>query len=176
MSDSQSESAALAAKIAELPRGIEPQRDLWHGIEARIAPPARRPRWVELAVAAGVAAFVSGAMFFWLDRGGLRDRPDMQLAYQQLDATYQPLRKAAFERYRGQAEMLDPALRQTVDKNLAIIDGALNEIRMTLADRPNDPALRQMLQWTYVQELAVIDAVTPQPAAGATTTHYRGEL
>jgi len=167
---------APAAKIADLPREIQPQRDLWHGIEARIAPLARRSRWTEFAVAAGVAAFVSVAMFFWLERGGLHDQSDMQLAYRQLEATYRPLRAVALARYRGQAELLDPALRKTVDENLAIIDEALNEIRMTLADRPNDPALRQLLQWTYVQELAVIDAVTPQRTDGVVTAHYRGEL
>jgi hypothetical protein len=173
MSESERDFAALEAKLAELPREVEPRHDLWRGIEARITQ-ARLPRtrWAELAVAAGVAAFVSGVMFYGLDRVDRKDRPD----YRQLDATYQPLRQAALVRYRGQAETLDPALRETVEKNLAIIDGALHEIRMTLADRPNDPALRQMLQWTYVQELAVIDAVTQEPAPGASITNYRGAL
>lgn len=176
MNTSDRETAALAALVAELPRDIEPQRDLWRGIEARMFPSARRSRWPELAVAAGVAAIVSGAMFYWLARGGAYDPADSQWAYRQLDAAYQPLRQAALERYRGQAESLDPALRKSVETNLLIIDRALTEIRTSLADRPNDPALRQMLQWTYVQELAVIDAVTPQPAPGAITTKYRGTL
>jgi hypothetical protein len=177
MSEPERDFAALEAKIAELPREVEPRRDLWRGIEARITQtPLRRTRWGELAVAAGVAAFVSGVMFYGLDRIGPKEPLDAQLAYRQLDATYQPLRQAALVRYRGQAETLDPALRETVEKNLAIIDGALHEIRMTLADRPNDPALRQMLQWTYVQELAVIDAVTQEPPPDASTTHYRGEI
>ena len=46
-------------------------------------------------------------------------------------------------------------------KNLAIIDQALSEIRLALKDRPNDPALNQLLQRTYEQEIGVLNAVLP---------------
>ena len=54
---------------------------------------------------------------------------------------------------------MDPALRHTVEVNLAIIDRALTEIRTALKNRPSDAALGAMLKRTYEQELAIIDAV-----------------
>ena len=160
----------LVDKIAELPRAIEPQRDLWAGVEARLEAP-RRSRWAELAVAACVAALVSGALFFTVGRGGFGGSADVSI-YGQLDAAYLPLRQTALQRYRSQAELLDPELRRSVEENLVIIDRALVQIRATLADHPNDPALRELLLWTHDQELAVIDAVTSQPA----NADYRGAL
>jgi hypothetical protein len=74
------------------------------------------------------------------------------------------------------ADRLDPQLRKTVEANLAIIDRALAEIRTALASRPSDAALGQMLQRTYDQELAIVDAVTPRQAIAPDQSRYRGAL
>ncbi|MBI2380993.1 MAG: hypothetical protein HYV16_09590 [Gammaproteobacteria bacterium] len=154
----------LKQAVAELPADIQPERDLWHGIESRLAKPkASHSRWWEMAVAAGVAAMVSsGVLWFGQRTGSETAMPVTALAaYQQVDAAYAPVRKVALERFQAQTQGMDPAVRETVVKNLAIIDQALSEIRLALKDRPNDPVLNQLLQRTYEQEIDVLNAVLP---------------
>ena len=167
----------LRLLLNDLPRGIDPARDLWPGVEARVAAPVRRRRVPAAAIAAGVAALATLTVFFAAppDGEGSGSGARLERAYQQVDVAYRPLREASLQRYRAGAQQLDPQLRRVIDVNLAVIDGALAEIRAALASRPDDAALRQMLQQTYEQQLAIIDAVTPRPAP-ADQTHYRGAL
>ena len=167
----------LRVLLNDLPRGIDPARDLWPGVDARIAAPARRRRVPATAIAAGVAALATLTVFVAAppEREGSGSGVRLERAYQQVDVAYRPLREASLQRYRAGAQQLDPQLRRVIDVNLAVIDGALAEIRAALAGRPDDAALRQMLQQTYEQQLAIIDAVTPRPAP-ADQTHYRGAL
>lgn len=160
---------ALKHEVAKLPSEIMPERDLWHGIEQRIRsqPPRQRGRLLELAIAASVAALVSSLVvlsYGRLNGNTAATSPAPLLAYQQVDAAYEPLRKVSLATYKARAENLDPSIRETVEKNLAIIDKALGDIREVLKNRPNDPALNQLLQRTYEQELAVLNAVAPATA------------
>jgi hypothetical protein len=166
----------LDGLVDRLPRAFEPGRDLWPGIEARIRAPRGRARGWDLALAAAVAALTVSVLFVGL--GYFEPRPSTApgWAYQQLDSAYQPLRATSLERYRANADRLDPELRATVESNLAIIDRALTEIRVALASRPSDAALSQMLQRTYEQELAIIDAVTPPRMTVPEPVRYRGML
>jgi hypothetical protein len=164
----------LDALIGRLPRAIDPPHDLWPALNARIALRPRSRPW-ELAVAAGLAAVTVSAMFVGFSHDAQPRVPGPQWAYEQLDTAYRPLRQASLGRYRSGADRLDPQLRKTVDTNLAIIEGALAEIRSALASRPSDAALGQMLQRTYEQELAIVDAVTPQTVA-PDQSRYRGAL
>ena len=161
--------------IGRLPRAIAPARDLWPEVGARIALLRPRSRGWELAVAAVLAAVTVSAMFIGFSHDSQPRVAAPQWAYEQLDATFRPLRLASLERYRLSAAGLDPELRKTVEANLSIIDGALSEIRLALASRPSDAALGQMLQRTYEQELAIIEAVAPQKVA-QDPTRYRGAL
>ena len=166
----------LDALIGRLPRAIQPPRDLWPTVNARIALQRQWSLPWELAVAAALAAVTVSAMFVGFSHDAQpRARPP-QWAYEQLDSAYRPLRQASLERYRVGAARLDPQLRATVEANLAIIDRALAEIRTALASRPSDAALGQMLQRTYDQELAIVDAVTPPQAIAPDQSHYRGAL
>jgi hypothetical protein len=166
----------LDALIDALPRAIDPPRDLWPTINARIALQGNRARPWELAAAAVLAAVTVAAMFVGFSHDAQPRVPAPLWAYEQLDSAYQPLRHASLERYRAGADRLDPELRKTVEANLAIIDRALAEIRTALASRPSDAALGQMLQRTYDQELAIVDAVTPRQMIAPDQSHYRGAL
>jgi hypothetical protein len=176
MNTNDAASQRLNAATGELPRAIEPRRDLWAGIEARIAAPRSRSRTWDLALAAGIGALTVGALFIGFAYDSTKHVVPPEWAYQQLDTAYQPLRRASLERYRTRADRLDPQLRATVEANLAIIDAALDEIRVALASRPADAALGKMLQRTYEQELALIDAVTPPEPVAPDQMHYRGTL
>jgi hypothetical protein len=166
----------LDALVGALPRAIQPPRDLWPTVNARIALRVRRSRPWELAVAAMLAAVTVSAMFIGFSHDAQPRVAAPQWAYEQLDSAYRPLRQASLERYRAGADRLDPQLRKTVEANLAIIDRALADIRTALASRPSDAALGQMLQRTYDQELAIVDAVTPRQAIAPDQSRYRGAL
>ena len=175
MKEREDSNPKLDALIGGLPRAIEPPRSFWPGIEARIALPRQSSRPWELALAAVIAAMTVSAMFVGFSHDAQPRVAPPQWAYEQLDATYSPLRQASLERYRESANRLDPELRITVEANLAIIDRALSEIRSALASRPSDAALGQMLQRTYQQELAIVEAVTPRTIA-PDQSDYRGAL
>ncbi len=175
MNEREDANPTLDALIGRLPRAIEPPRSLWPSIEARIALRRQRARPWELALAVVIAAMTVSAMFVGFSHDAQPRVAAPQWAFEQLDATYRPLRQASLERYRDSANRLDPQLRKVVETNLAIIDGALSEIRSELASRPSDAALGQMLQRTYEQELAIVDAVTPQTIA-PDQSRYRGAL
>jgi hypothetical protein len=176
MNTNDAASDRLDEITGELPRAIEPERDLWLGIEARIAAPRLRSRTWDLALAAGIGALTVGALFIGVAYKQTQQVAAPEWAYQQLDTAYQPLRRASLERYRTRADRLDPQLRAVVESNLAIIDRALAEIRIALASRPSDAALGAMLQRTYEQELALIDAVTPPQMDAPDQMRYRGTL
>jgi hypothetical protein len=166
----------LDALIGALPRAIEPPRNLWPAVNARIALQDRQSGPWELAAAAVFAAVTVAAMFVGFSHDAQPRVPAPLWAYEQLDSAYKPLRQASLERYRAGAGRLDPELRKTVEANLAIIERALAEIRTALASRPSDAALGQMLQRTYDQELAIVDAVTPRQMSAPDQSHYRGAL
>jgi len=176
MNEHDDPQSRLAALMRNLPRGIEPARDLWPDVAARLNEPYRRDRSWERVLAAGIASLIVSALFIGFSHVNLERNARPLWAYQQLDTAYQPLRKASLERYRDSADRLDPELRRTIESNLAIIDGALTDIRRALASHPSDAALGQMLQRTYEQELAIIDAVTPPQKNAADQSRYRGAL
>lgn len=180
MNERKDSNPQLDALIGRLPRAIDPPRSVWPSIEARIALPRQRSRPWEFALAAVVAAMTMSAMFVGYSHDAQPRVAAPRWAYEQLDATYRPLRQASLERFRDSADRLDPALRATVEANLAIIDDALSEIRSALASRPSDAALGQMLQRTYEQELAIVEAATPRTSAPPTIvpdqSRYRGAL
>ena len=176
MNESSGVNPKLDALIGALPRSIEPARDLWPTVNARLALQNNRSGPWELAAAAVFAAVTVAAMFVGFSHDAQPRVAPPLWAYEQLDSAYTPLRQASLERYRAGADRLDPELRKTVEANLVIIERALVEIRTALASRPSDAALGQMLQKTYDQELAIVDAVTPQPMSAPDQSHYRGAL
>jgi len=58
--------------------------------------------------------------------------------------------------YRENRDRLDPATARTVERNLAVIDGAIEEIRSALAEDPSDPFLHSHLARTQQQKLDLL--------------------
>jgi len=58
--------------------------------------------------------------------------------------------------YRENRARLDPATARTVERNLAVIDGAIEEIRSALAEDPSDPFLHSHLARTQQQKLDLL--------------------
>jgi hypothetical protein len=150
------------AALRTLPTSVEPERDLWPGIAARIAHPARRAPLRPLVRFAMAASLLAALALGWALAARLRPAPVVvevpappaapaeagvaRTAYaatgRELDAIRDELRSAI----DAQSAQLPPATRQLVFENLATIDKAIAEIEKALAAAPTDVELAR----TYV--------------------------
>jgi hypothetical protein len=165
--------ARLVERLATLPRSIEPPRDLWPGIAARLdEAAARRPhRAALLAVglaAALLVAFVAGR---WSGVAGPEPAPpasDPPTAVAAVSVDVPPnlaAASASLERTRLELELafharradLPPATLAVVDKNLATIGQAIAEIELALESHPSDPQLGRRLVAYKTREIALLE-------------------
>ncbi|MEE9142180.1 MAG: hypothetical protein V3U59_05650 [Gammaproteobacteria bacterium] len=143
----------LMRVAAELPREIEPSRDLWPGIEARIGQKAvTEPRssgsWVRQFAAAASLVAISVLATLWVVKenqvplNGWPVSSDFRIVHASVNQTFQE-----------QIQVLPPESRIVVVKNLADIRASLEEIRRALREDPGNPMLQQLLVTVYQQEL-----------------------
>jgi hypothetical protein len=169
----------LLAKAAELSKAIEPSRDLWPGIESRLAeaPHAPRPafpRW-PMALAAGfLVAAVSALLTFSLVRKPGSEAPAVVAATEAAPAEIVPVsygpnsglspqelavRDELVIRFREKFATLRPETRDAIVRNIAVMQAAADEIDAALAKDPASGMLKGMLVGTYKQELQLYSTV-----------------
>lgn len=176
----------IGAAARALPQEVEPGRDLWPGIAARLAPPApgavlpfRARRTVAFApatlAAAAVLLIALTAAFTALL---LRVADPVEVAGQPAgsgvaravaltpeasvaaaEAEYLAAQAALLERIHARADELGPDTLATVETNLKVIDAALDEIRAALGRSPGNPALVRMLTSTHRKKLDALQRV-----------------
>ena len=164
----------LDAGLDALPRGIEPERDLWPSIEARLEPRGERAgrRWFWPAAAA--VLLVAGSS---LVTAVLLHRDEPLVARQQsangpvsyaaaafgpgqtLDPTYAAAREELARTLSARIDRLPPGARRKLEQNLAELRRASAEINAALELSPSDPLLEELLLSTYQEELAVLASV-----------------
>lgn len=153
----------------DLPPEIEPARDLWPGIEARIGnaermPPRKGPRerrwtrpWVGgLAAAACVAALAAGSVFLSGNGAEVGEAGGMSVA-QEMEEAYGP----ALEELRLLVESreLAPETREVIERNLLVIDGAIRETQAAVEADPGAPVALASLRRMYERKLDVLRTV-----------------
>src|SRR5688572_3840864 len=179
----------LLAKSAELPKEVEPSRDLWPGIAARLAADkwGRDPflrqekvtspsfgRW-PLALAAGFLVASVSALLTWSLLRAPEPAVQPQVASTQAPVTevvpvsYGPnsgvtaqellARDELLVQFREKFATLRPETRDAIVKNLAIMQAAADEIDAALAKDPASGMLKGMLAGTYKQELQLYSTV-----------------
>jgi hypothetical protein len=168
---------------AELPKSIEPPRDMWPQIADRISrgkvvagefgrpaaqPLWRRPAWLAAAAAVALVVTTSAVTTVVLrnrlpagaaiptPRGLVQDFASVETEY--LSASSEILRAV----HAGQVQ-LSPATIAVLEKNLLVIDDALRESREALARDPANSALREMVLASYRQKLDLLRRVTAGP-------------
>lgn len=169
----------LLEQASNLPRDIEPPRDLWPAIASRLSErsPAtsRRFTW-PMALAAGFLVATVSALLTW----GLMRNPEppvggnviagqssteaapMPVNYgpnSALGAVQLKAREDLLAQFRKRLAELPPETRATVVKNLAIIQRAANEIGAALAKDPASGLLNGLLLSTYQEELHIYSTV-----------------
>lgn len=173
----------LVARAAELPKEIEPPRDLWPAIAARIAAdpaqaPRGLPRW-PMALAAGVAIAAVSALLTWgvlrtpgtapepagspvIARSERAPTPIVSVRYgahSRLSESELAARDALFAEFRERLDALRPQTRETIARNLAVIQRAVNDIDAALAQDPASGMLNGLLMGAYRQELQLYSMV-----------------
>ncbi len=182
MSEYERDDDELMRMARGLATDIQPQRDLWPGIESAIADTDRgadaRPavRWPRLmAQAAAVLLLVGGSSAItWLT---MQDAaaPVEQVA-ETRDLAFQPVSGSFGSEYSlgpdftdarnnlvakldEELERLPADTRAEVEKNIATIRAAIAEINIALAKEPENVLLQQLLLRTYNEELSVMRKV-----------------
>jgi hypothetical protein len=148
----------LVAGARDLPRSIEPRRDLWLGIAARIGPRAmwnvRRRFWrLAFAAAAMLALGVglyrllppSTALYHPAGKGWAAVQADYEHATDELSGL--------FAEQRGR---LQPGTVALVERNLGVIDGAIRESRAALARDPANAELQSLFAAAARQKVELL--------------------
>jgi hypothetical protein len=175
--------------LGELSPGIEPPRDLWPQIEARLrsapasAPlqaPAARPRRAQLRWLAAAAMVASVAVGVWIGRDFLplpgtagtgvvpqtaQVAPANLGAAGALDARYvsdpryQRDRAELLKTLQARLDAMPPAARQKVTASLATIEQAKQDLEGALGKDPSNALLQELLINTYQDEMRALTDV-----------------
>ncbi len=172
--DHNASTSPLDTALDALPRGIEPGRDLWPAIEARLEPrevhAGRRWLWpAAAAVLLVVGSTLITATLLREDEPLVAQRAPAagQAGYadaafgpgQALDPAYETARQDLARTLSARIDRLPPDARRQVEKNLAEIRRASAEINAALELSPGDPLLEELLLNAYQDQLAVLASV-----------------
>lgn len=140
--------------LRQLPRDIEPERDLWPGIAARLQgdhrhrPHARPRRFVGMAMA---ASFLLAASLFWRWQPppeSIREGAAGDLVQQEA--------RALSKEYQSALRRFDGAQMSTeLTPSLEDLDRSLMQVRGALAAKPDSVFLLQRLRAVYSWRLAL---------------------
>jgi len=186
----------LSQMLAALPKDVQPERDLWQGIQAEIgktpivtdsAPVVHfsSSRWFQMA--AGVLLVLATSLTtFVITRNSMEKDAAVQIAQQQqpvpaataplnampvsfgteaLGVDYMKARSELDQRFEARMKTLPPSTRAKLERNLADLRHAANEISATLAENPSDPLLQDLLMSTYQRELQLLSDVGEMPVS-----------
>lgn len=199
MSDRDNEPGdPLSQMLAALPKDVQPERDLWQGIQAEIgktpivtdsAPVVHfsSSRWFQMA--AGIFLVLATSLTtFVITRNSVEKDAAVQIARAQqqapvptataplnampvsfgteaLGADYLKARSELDRRFEARMKTLPPSTRAKLERNLADLRHAANEISTTLAENPSDPLLQDLLMSTYQRELQLLADVSDMPVS-----------
>lgn len=162
--------ARLRAAAAALPREIDPGRDLWPDIRARIEAdrvraigngpgPSASVRWrrapvLWVAAAAAVLVLAVGTTIEVMQRR--TERAVAQAAADRAFATVTAFERSSAElaaTLERRGATLDPRTRAVLERSLRTIDGAIAEARGALEAEPTNPAVQAFVAAAYRQKI-----------------------
>lgn len=176
----------LLNRAATLPASIEPPAAMWAGIEERIQQGARTnvvrfqrkhtALWWRMGgyAAAAALAAMTGLGYWAYQRPAETVQVATPVSTPEAVAPIAPARSKADEAYTlARAELLDalaqrreafsPEMKTVLRDNMAVIDAAINEINVALADDPENPVLLHMLVATRDKELNLLEELVSGP-------------
>ena len=158
----------LNKALQDLPREVQPARDLWPGVQGRIRRrrAAARPAWSYGLAASLLVAVTAGGLWAGFHLSHRGESPGVIVASGSSVPTdpYLAQRAAYAEQSVQTATDLSPATRAVILKNLRIIESSLQDIQAALDKDPNNPRLRALLFDLYQNEARLL-ASTQQAQA-----------
>ncbi len=182
------------SSLRDLPRDIAPPRDLWQGIEARIAadktamlavPPRRAGRTGRLRVLAAAAVIAALAVGIWIGRSvlpvpggppaagnGLNAsnlagaEPGAFHAAYVMDSKYIRQRAELVKDLETRLAALPPESRTKVVASLQTINDSKRDLETELGKDPSNALLQELLVNTYQDEMRVLTAVHEAASSG----------
>jgi anti-sigma-K factor RskA len=158
--DAVAELRRLVAEARDLPRSIEPSRDLWTAIKTRIGQRAtwkvqrfrRRP-----ALAAAALLVVALGVYRLLPPFAAHDRPVGDVArWAAVQADFDRTASELALICAAERERLRPETVALLERNLAIIDAAIAESRAALARDPASVELRGLFAAAARQKVELL--------------------
>jgi hypothetical protein len=145
----------LRWQLRQLPREMEPTRDLWPGIEAAIGrqSPQRRSSWRHLTSLAMAASLVLAAGLFWKSQPG----PGAGLAPPDPSARVVSTESRAITaEYQAALRQYDGApISSPMRTSLGELDRSVTQIQRAIERDPHSVFLLQQLRKTYSRRLAL---------------------
>jgi hypothetical protein len=153
----------LRQQLDALPREMQPERDLWQGIELALAnesspnelasqtsSPSKhsRPGWLAVAASIALVGFIG-----WMSLSLQPEIKSEQLVAA-LSAEHEQQKNALLVKFQDQ-----PALTDNWQQQIKELDDAAVAIKKALQQDPNNIALLKMLQSAYQQQINLIEKV-----------------
>jgi len=171
----------LRERAASLPRSVEPSRDLWPGIAARISEQkVIRRRFggrALLAAAAAVVVISSVVTAYFIGRSqavATAERPtvvevgpsDVLLAsFEGLGVdNFVATRAELLDAFEARRHELSPETMDVVMENLALIDQAMARIAEALGENPENEFLMKQLAGAYRRQIDLLQRAVRLPA------------
>ena len=174
----------LAALVEQLPRSVDPSRDLWSGIAYSLRPESNVVRgrfgtwgrsWMA-AAALAVAAVGSILVAYTIGRHHapvVVQRSVTPLAVPAragagsmavVEAEFREARDELFAALRARESSLSPETMAVVNDNLLVIDAAIQRISQALGEDPDNPMLTGQLTRAYQQQIQLLRRANRLPA------------
>ncbi len=153
----------LARAVRNLDREIMPERDLWQGIERRIATYRQRNfrAWVEYAIPYGVAASLLVAVSALVISLGRVDFGTNEMTFaesmEQMEVEYARVKNPMVSEFEQINKDLNPETLQLLYNNIEIIERAKKDIEQALRENPENQKLMEMLMRIHRQELELLN-------------------
>lgn len=145
----------LQRNLSGLPDDVQPERDLWPGIEHALGQTPENSTQKRATGYWGMAAVVATiGLMGWLGLSQLPVTSDAEQLAQVLSQQHQQQKQALLASFDGQ-----PALTDNWQQQVDELDGAAAAIKQALKEDPNNPALLRMLQQVYQQQIDLIERV-----------------
>ena len=153
----------LRSHLRDLPRSIEPARDLWPPIEARLAP-RRRPRRVLYQLAAAIVLVAMSSVVTWLLVR--RNAPPVVVV------AAAPVDRDGLARLARAGDVMEeglgssglaPETRAVLVRNLVVIDSAIAECQRALDADPGSPVLAGLLRAAHRQRVEFLQQAARLP-------------
>lgn len=147
----------LLEAASRLPKRIEPPRDLWPGIEARIVARAAKRRWLRWSVplAAAATLVIAFAIYRLLPPSTAPYRPAEQ-GWVTAQADYEQAAAELSQTLAAERGRLRPETVTVIERNLRIINAAIAESRAALARDPGNAELRHLFAAAFRQKVELL--------------------